>query len=164
MRTWRAIFRLGAVLILGGCLSTGGVTEPKLFGEGRRALFIGNSYLYLLDVPGLVQALADSAGEDIAVMAVGGADMALIDHYGGQASTMIARGGWEWVVLQQGPSSVEVNRDTLRLATKLVGDQIEATGATPPPFSAWPSQPRRVDFPRAIESYELAAADVGGIF
>ena len=164
MRTWRAIFRLGAVLVLGGCLRGGGVTEPKLFGEGRRALFIGNSYLYLLDVPGLVQALADSAGEDIAVMTVAGADMALIDHYGGQARTMIARGGWEWVVLQQGPSSVEVNRDTLRLATKLFGDQIEASGATPALFSAWPSQPRRVDFPRAIESYELAAADVGGIF
>jgi hypothetical protein len=163
MRTWKAIFRLGAVLILSGCLGKG-VTEPKLVGEGRRALFIGNSYLYTLDVPGLVQALADSAGEDIAVMTVAGPDMALVDHYGGLASTMIAKGGWEWVVLQQGPSSVEVNRDTLRLATHAFAQQIEAVHATPALFSAWPSQVRRADFPRAIESYQLAASDVGGIF
>ena len=163
MRTWRATFRLGAVLILSGCLGRG-TTEPTLIGEGRRALFIGNSYLYTLDVPGLVQALADSAGVDIAVMMVAGPDMALVDHFNGLASRMIAKGGWEWVVLQQGPSSVEVNRDTLRLATKAFGEQIAAVAAKPALFSAWPSQSRRVDFPRAIESYRLAAADVDGIF
>lgn len=165
MWTWRAIVRLGAVFVLAACLGPGsGITEPKLVGEGRRALFIGNSYLYLLDVPGMVQALADSAGEEIAVMTVAGPDMALVDHFGGIASTMIAKGGWEWVVLQQGPSSVEVNRDTLRLATRAFGDQIAAVGGTPALFSAWPSATRRVDFPRAIESYQLAASDVDGIF
>ena len=165
MRTWRAIFRLGAVFVLAGCLGGGGgLTEPALIGEGRRALFIGNSYLYTLDVPGLVQALADSAGEEIAVMTVAGPNLALVDHVGGTASTMIAKGGWEWVVLQQGPSSVEVNRDTLRLATIAFGEQIASVNAKPALFSAWPSQSRRVDFPRAIESYQLAAADVDGVF
>ena len=164
MRTWRAIFRLGAVLILAGCLGRGSPTGPPLIGDGRRALFIGNSYLYLLDVPGLVKALADSTGESLAVMTVAGPDMALIDHVGGMASTMIARGGWEWVVLQQGPSSVEVNRDTLRLATKAFAREMVRVGAKPALFSAWPSELRRVDFPRAIESYQLAAQDVDGIF
>ena len=130
-------------------------------------MFIGNSYLYTQDIPGLVQALADSAGGDkLAVMSVTGADMALIDHWNdGWVQAEIARHPFEWVVLQQGPSSVQVNRDTLRLATKLFADQMNSVGdATPALFSAWPSQSRPQDFPRAIESYRLAAEDVGGVF
>ena len=164
MRTWRAIIWLGAVFVLAACAGSG-TTEPKLIGEGRRVLFVGNSYLYTLDVPGLVQALADSAGEKIAIMSVVGPDMALIDHVvAGVAITQIRTGGGEWVVLQQGPSAAALNRDPVRLATKILADEIAKVGATPALFSAWPQQHRRVDFPRAIESYQLAAADVGGIF
>jgi hypothetical protein len=139
--------------------------EPHLDGEGRRALFIGNSYTYSADIPGIVQAFADSAGGDkIAVETVAGPDMALIDHWNeGTAKREIAKGGWEWVVLQQGPSSVEVNRDSLRLLTRRFADEIARVGARPVLFSAWPSASRRQDFPRAIESYTLAAADVSGL-
>jgi len=142
-----------------------GPQQTPLLGEGRRVLFIGNSYTYSQDIPGIVQALADSAGGDkLAVASVVGPDMALIDHWrAGTARTQIARGGWEWVVLQQGPSSVEVNRDSLRLLTRMFADDITAAHALPALFSAWPAESRRVDFPRAIESYELAAADVSGL-
>jgi hypothetical protein len=68
------------------------------------------------------------------------------------------------VVLQQGPSSVEVNRDTLRLAVKAFAPGIAAAGAKPALFSAWPTSNRGVDYPRAIESYQLASADVNGVF
>src|SRR5205807_1293151 len=65
---------------------------------------------------------------------------------------------------QQGPSSVEVNRDTLRLATREFNDEIVAIHGKTALFSAWPAVDRRQDFPRAIESYQLAAADVKGLF
>jgi len=148
-----------------GCLNTGG-TAPRLIGAGRRVLFIGNSYLYVQDIPGIVQALADSAGGDkLAVETVAGPDMALVDHWASeQARTEIAKGGWEWVVLQQGPSSVAANRDTLRLGTALFAGEIAKVNAKPALFSAWPAADRLVDFPRAIQSYQLAAADVNGVF
>ncbi|HEV8597830.1 MAG TPA: hypothetical protein VGQ69_00555 [Gemmatimonadales bacterium] len=151
-------------LAAGSCLGQSG-TDPTDLGPGRRVLFIGNSYLYTQDVAGIVQALADSAGGDrLAVATVAGADLALIDHWNiGTARSVIAQGSWEWVVLQQGPSSVELNRDTLRLATQLFAAEIGNIGATPALFSAWPAENRRQDFPRAIESYTLAAADVSGI-
>ena len=155
------------LLLVAGCLGTPTAPRPKLVGEGRRVMFIGNSYLYTQDIPGLVQALADSAGGDkLAVMSVTGPDMALIDHWNaGWVQAEIAREPFEWVVLQQGPSSVQVNRDTLRMAAQLFANQMSAVGdATPALFSAWPSEPRRQDFPRAIESYRLAAEDVDGIF
>src|SRR6185295_18237328 len=137
-----------------------------LVGTGRHVLFIGNSYLYYNDIPAITQALADSAGGDkLAIAVVAGPDMALVDHLSdGTARKVIDRGGWEWVVLQQGPSSVEVNRDTLRLATKEFATEMAAVAAKPALFSAWPSESRRQDFPRAIESYTLAAADVNGVF
>ena len=154
---------LGVVL---ACNLTSTGPRPTLIGEGRRVLFIGNSYLYSADVPGIVQALAKAAGGDqLAVETIAGADMALIDHWNeGTAQQEIAKGGWEWVVLQQGPSSVEVNRDTLRMATKLFATEMAKVTAKPALFSAWPSESRRQDFPRAIESYTLAAADVNGVF
>ena len=140
--------------------------DIRIDGEGRKVLFIGNSYLYTRDIPGIVQALADSAGGDkLAVATVAGPDMALVDHWNeGSARRAIALGGWEWVVLQQGPSSVEVNRDSLRLMSRFFAGEIAKVNARPALFSAWPTEARRQDFDRAIESYNLAAADVNGLF
>src|SRR6185503_4440423 len=62
-RSARRLVRPAAVGLLGfvlACLDS--PAGPQLNGEGRRVLFIGNSYLYLQDIPGIVQALADSAG------------------------------------------------------------------------------------------------------
>jgi hypothetical protein len=148
-----------------GCRSTAPLgSEPELIGEGRRVLFIGNSYLYAQDLAGIVQALADSAGVQLAVETVAAPNAALIDHWnGGPSLREIREGGWEWVVLQQGPSSTDLNRDTLRLAVGLFAGEIGKVGAKVALFSAWPSRARRQDFERAIESYALAAADVGGI-
>jgi hypothetical protein len=75
----------------------------------------------------------------------------------------VARGGWELVVLQQGPSSVEANRDSLRIFTQRFATEIAKVGARPALFSVWPTAGRRQDFPRAIESYTLAASDVNGM-
>ena len=155
---------IASLLIASACLGTG-PTDPQPIGEGRRALFIGNSYLYTQDIPGIVQALADSAGGDkIAVATVTGPNLALIDHWNlGTARQTIAQGGWEWVILQQGPSSVSINRDSLRLVSQLFAGDIRQVGALPALFSAWPASDRGQDFPRAIESYTLAAADVSGL-
>lgn len=164
----RCTVRLGFPLALAACLSST-VSGPQLVGTGTPVLFVGNSLTYVNDVPGIVQALADSAGgPPLAVETVAFPDYALIDHWNeglatGRARGEIAKGGWKFVVLQQGPSSVELNRDTLRLATKLFAQDLSRIGATPALFSAWPTIDRRQDFPRAIESYTLAASDVHGV-
>jgi len=99
------------------------------------------------------------------VMTIVGPNYALIDHWKeGTARSQIGEHAFEWVVLQQGPSSVEINRDSLRLVTKLFADEMTKAGnATPALFSAWPGEDRRQDFTSAIESYTLAAADVNGV-
>jgi hypothetical protein len=149
------------------CLSAG-TSEPQLSGAGTPILFIGNSLTYVNDVPGIVQALAASRGDSLAVETVAFPDYALIDHWNqgsgrGTARGEIAGRKWKFVVLQQGPSSVSVNRDSLRLSTKLFAPGIAQAGGVPALFSAWPTSDRMQDFPEAIQSYTLAASDVAGV-
>ena len=164
----RSSARLSVPLALAACLSSA-LSGPRLSGTGTPVLFVGNSLTYVNDLPGIVQAFADSAGgPGLAVETVAFPDYALIDHWNegvtaGHARGEIAKGGWKFVVLQQGPSSVEANRDTLRLTTKLFAQDMSRVGATPALLSAWPTIDRRQDFPRAIESYTLAASDVNGV-
>jgi len=142
-----------------------GPSVPRLIGEGRHVLFIGNSLTYWNDLPLIVQALADSAGgASLAVMVVAFPDFNLDDHRAeGTAQRAIALGEWEFVVLQQGPSSVEANREQLRASVGVLNGDIRAVGATPGLYSVWPSEARRADFDRAVESYTLAAQDVNGL-
>lgn len=155
---------LGAFFSGSGCALDSIPTTVPVVGTGSRVLFIGNSYLQVNDIPGMVQALADSAkGETFAVAVVAAPNYALIDHWNnGSAPLAIRSGEWKWVVLQQGASSVQANRDTLREITKLYADIIGKAHGQTALFSAWPASDRVVDFDRAIESYTLAAGDVHG--
>jgi hypothetical protein len=145
-----------------------GATSPRFENPaaGKPVLFIGNSLTYYNDLPILVQGIADAAGGDsLIVDMVAGPDMALVDHWHeGSAGRAIAARHWDYVVLQQGPSSTDVNRDSLRTLAKLFAPLIANAGGKPVLFSAWPAVDRRQDFPRAAESYRLAAADVDGLY
>lgn len=162
---------LGVVVAFLGVLGVGcssapsGPGLPQLVGEGRRVLFIGNSLTYWNDLPLIVQALADSArGASLAVMMVAFPDFNLDDHRAqGSAERAIALGGWEVVVLQQGPSSLPENRAQLRASVGVLDAQIRGVNATSALYSVWPQNSRRADFNAAIESYELAAQDVNGL-
>lgn len=138
--------------------------EP-LIGEGARILFIGNSHTYVNDVPGILQALADSAGgETIATMSIANANYALIDHWNdGVALDQIERQPWRFVVLQQGWTPAGVCRDTLRLATQLFSASIRRAGATVGVLQVWAPESRPTQSLATIESYRLAAEDVGGL-
>lgn len=146
-----------------GCLG-GGPSEPGER-EGRPVLFVGNSLTYTHDLPLLVEALADSAGAPpLAVEMIVGPNVSLEDHWAdGSARAMIARGGWDVVVLQQGPSSRDDSRALLRDYAGRFAAEIRAVGATPALYQVWPAAENQADFPRALESYALAAADVDGV-
>jgi hypothetical protein len=134
-------------------------------GGGHRVLFIGNSLTYVNDLPGTLAALADAGGDTIRVASVAKPDFALIDHLNGGSNALatIARGGWEYVVLQQGPSSLPANRDSLVLCTRLFDERIRAAGGRTALFMVWPSSDRLAYFDDVRTSYELAARTVDGL-
>jgi len=154
-----------ALLLAAACLGTSPITGPRLIGEGKHILFIGNSHTYVNDVPGILQALADSAGvEPLAVETLALPNYAVIDHWtDGAAQREIAKGGWALVVLQQGWTPAGVYRDTLRLATRYFAAEMARVGARPALFQTWPPRGQEGEFAGSIASYELAASDVGGL-
>ena len=84
------------------------------------------------------------------------ADFALVDHVNnGTAVPAIQRGPWRFVVLQQGPSSVQVNRDSLIRITRYLDPYIRAAGGKTALYSVWPQYSNYSTFDRAIESYRL---------
>lgn len=161
-----------AAFLLSGSLSTGCFGDGIVSGQfsnpkaGKAVLFIGNSLTYNNELPVLVQGIADAAkGDSLIIAMVAGPDMALVDHWKqGDAPKAITGSRWDYVVLQQGPSSTTINRDSLRTLTKMFAPLVTGAGGKPVLFSAWPAIDRRQDFPRAAESYRLAAEDVGGLF
>jgi len=143
-----------------------GPAEVTQFGSGsRRILFVGNSLVGANDLGAMVAVIAESAHvSPLPVVTVDWApDYALIDHWNtGNARSRISGGHFDIVVLQQGPSSVEVSRDTLRLAANLFAPIIRTAGGVPAMLAVWPTIDRQVDWDRATESYRLAAHDVRG--
>ena len=131
-----------------------------------RILFVGNSLTYVNDLPGMVKALADSAGiPTVQTAQVAKPDYALEDHWSdGQARTVIAKGGWHYVVMQQGPSAVLANRANLRQWAATFAELIRTKGGTPALYQIWPQLVNFSDFDASSESYRLAAQDVNGLF
>ncbi|HUQ82281.1 MAG TPA: hypothetical protein VM076_14110 [Gemmatimonadaceae bacterium] len=160
----RRVASFGFIGLLAACMS-GTPAGPQPIGNGTRILFIGNSLTYVNDVPGILQALADSAGgERLAVASRALPNYALIDHWvDGIAQRDIAEGQWKWVVMQQGWTPAGIYRDTLRLAARNFGAEIAKIGAKPAMYQTWPPSNRPAEFPGSIESYELAASDIGGV-
>jgi hypothetical protein len=166
MRTFsrRLLLLAAGLMVIGHGLACN--ASASLGPDGaRRLLFIGNSYLYTQNIPAVVAAFAKAGGEEVIVRSVTGPDMGLYDHLqSGAAVSTVQRNRWGFVILQQGPSSVSYNRDSLVAATRIFDALIRRSSGKTALFSSWPSQSRQQDFARAIESYQLAAADVNGIY
>lgn len=158
--------RLLALLVAGtlGCFTS---TAPQVTGVPPDAtvLFVGNSLTYWNDLPAMVQAIADSArtpGVRVAMVAF--PDYALADHLmRGDALQVIRRGGWNTVVLQQGPSALDASRAQLRRDVAAFAAEIRRAGGRPALYAPWPAQSRAADFAPSAESYRLAAADVDAL-
>jgi hypothetical protein len=66
--------------------------------------------------------------------------------------------------MQQGPSSRPESRRDLRSSVKRFAKFIAAASARPALYCVWPQQSRPEDFDDVIESYRLAADDIGALF
>ena len=128
-------------------------------------LFIGNSLTYFNDLPAMFTELAVAAGKPRPfVRAVTGPGLSLEDQWNaGDAQKAIAVGGWNYVVLQQGPSASPEGTLLLRTYSRRFAERIRAAGAKPVLYMVWPSVARRDDFDGVALSYRDAARDVRGV-
>lgn len=129
-----------------------------------KVLLIGNSLTYENALPALLEALADSAGvEDLYVQMVAFPNYDLGLHLDeGSALREIRKGGWRYVVMQQGPSAQPSSRDLLVGWAAVFAAEIRAVGAIPAFYAVWPSSSRSFDFDNVHLSYDAAAVSVNG--
>ena len=159
------MFRMIILLFLAACLgdptgSVGGADENAKF----NVLFVGNSLTYANDLPGMLKVLIESAGEGPANVEMAAyANFGLEDHWvTGESREAIGDGGWDVVVLQQGPSATE-GRPSLLEYSQRFDEEISAIGARTALYMVWPSEARSFDFDGVSESYTMAAEQVGGL-
>ncbi|MDF1504256.1 hypothetical protein [Roseisolibacter sp. H3M3-2] len=155
---------LAALLVLACGAADAGV--GPLPPGGHHVLFVGNSLTYVNDLPRTLADLAAAGGDTVRTAAVARPDFALVDHAAGLSDAVpaIRRGGWAYVVMQQGPSSRGVNRDTLVLGARALATAIREAGARPALYMVWPARANAGDFDAVRESYRAAACAVDGVF
>lgn len=132
----------------------------------RRVLFVGNSLTYTNDLPGTVSAIAASVGDDVTVASAAGPNLALIDHLSGatDAARRITSGRWDYVILQQGPTTIAMCRDSLVLWTRMFDSLARRAGARTALLMPWPRADEPELSPAVHGSFALAARAVDGIF
>ena len=150
---------------LGACSDAGTGPDPLPGPEEDQfsVLLIGNSLTYANRLPELLYyLLGDLQEAEVYVEAVAYPNFGLPDHWvTGSARTRIAAGGWDVVILQQGPSATEGRPYLLEYAPRFA-QEIRAVGAQPALYMVWPAQSRLFDFDGVSDSYATAAQMVDG--
>ena len=161
------------LIAFSGCRedSTAGASRDAAASKGPRAdksatlniLFIGNSLTYMNDLPGLLEALINDSDEDAAhVESIAFANNGLEDHWPRESTrNAIANGGWDVVILQQGPSATE-GRPSLLEYSRIFDEAIKAAGGETALYMVWPSSKRDFDFDGVCASYRMAAEQIKG--
>jgi hypothetical protein len=121
-------------------------------------LFVGNSLTYSNNLPEIVTQIAACDSVKMTCKILAFPNYALEDHlYDGRVIAEIKSRAYDFVVVQQGPSSQQEGRamllnDGLKLAKLCAENKTKLAF-----FTVWPAKERFGDFPGVIESYKLAA-------
>ena len=133
-------------------------------GEGMKVLFIGNSLTEFNNLPQMVQIVGEAAGYEIAVRSVTKGSYSLEEHWSeGAAVEAIRAADWDVVVLQQGPSSLALNKLLLRDWSEEFNTVIREQGARPALYMVWPEATRPATFDAVSAAYSNAAEAVEGM-
>ena len=133
-------------------------------GVSLRVLFVGNSLTAANDLPHVVAELGARTETTITydVRAPGG--FALEDHWQQtDVREAIETGGYDWVVLQQGPSTLPESGENLRVWARTFADAVRAAGARAALYAVWPESARRYALDAGIANYRRAAVESGSV-
>ena len=156
---------LGATTL--GFIAVAAGTNADPVAPHRRVLFVGNSLTYVNDLPATVGAIGRSVGDTMVISAETAPNLALIDHLtgGSDAVRQLRSNRWDYVVLQQGPtSSADVYRDSLVLWTRMFDSLVRKAGGRTALFMTWPATSQGDVWAGVRTSYHLAARAVDGVF
>jgi len=134
-------------------------------GNGENSLlFIGNSLTYTNDVPGLIEDLATAEEISLSTASVTFGGYGLEDHWNeGNIQTLIESREFDYVIIQQGPSSQAAGRASLIEYGGKIGTLCQAHGVTLVYYMVWPSLTNYSTFDGVIANYTEAAGLSGAL-
>ena len=127
-------------------------------------LFVGNSLTYYNDLPELVKNVAKKKGVNIETKMLARGNYAIVDHWSdGEVQDLIKSKVYDFVIIQQGPSSLRSGYNMLVNDGKNYADLCRANGVELAYFMVWPSRVYYHTFDRVIANYTSAASANGAI-
>lgn len=146
------------------CFATPTQIEEPLPEADARVLFLGNSLTYTNDLPILVRTIAEAAGHTFVHATLARPNYSLEDHWNTGGGDAVRSAEADFVIMQQGPSSLPENQEYLRTWTERFAPVIAEAGSTPALYMVWPDDTRLHAFDDVRDAYEGAAIAVGGLF
>jgi lysophospholipase L1-like esterase len=148
--------RVALVALLALAVASGGAAA-RSDTQQLHVLFVGNSLTAANDLPAVVASFRQGA---IAYRTVAPGGVSLEDHWTlTGAREALDQGPWDYVVLQQGPSTLPESAANLKEWAVRWADAIRERGATPALYEVWPDSSYciRRCFSPIVSSYRQAA-------
>jgi hypothetical protein len=125
--------------------------------DPTRVLIVGNEIVERAQIPARLAQLAKDMGREATVESVAFDGFSLADHWRDPRTQEALKKKWDYVVLQQGPSALPLERQELLEYVKKFAGPIRAAGARPALLMTWPASDRQREFPLAIAAWRAAA-------
>ncbi len=133
-------------------------------GQTVKVLFVGNSLTYTNDLPSLVEKEAKSRGIKIKSTSIAFPNYAIIDHWNdGDVQKYILSDRYDYVVIQQGPSSQSEGRRMLMEDGARLKKLCENNDSKLVYFMVWPSRSYYHTFDGVIKNHQDAANENGAL-
>ena len=126
--------------------------------QNLNVLFVGNSLTYYNDLPALVKKEADARSITLTTTMEAYPNYAIIDHWeDGKVQELIAKEAYDFVIIQQGPSSQAFGREVLMTYGRRFKDLCETYGTKLVYYMVWPSVANFHTFEDVIKNHRDAA-------
>lgn len=121
-------------------------------------LFIGNSLTYTNDLPALVKEEAKKNGKMVKTKMIAYPNYGLEDHWNdGKVQKLIKKNKYNFVIIQQGPSSQKYGRTSLLEFGKALQNICDPSNTKLVYFMVWPSRQYYQTFDGVIKNHTDAA-------
>ncbi|NNK12483.1 MAG: SGNH/GDSL hydrolase family protein [Flavobacteriaceae bacterium] len=155
----RFVFSLLVLFIFHGALHSQDAASDHSSSTPIKVLFVGNSLVYTNNLPELVRKEALSKGIEMDCEMIAFPNYAIIDHWNdGTVQKLISEKAYDYVILQQGPSSQKEGRRMLIEDGNKYRELCEMYNTRLCYFMVWPSLAYYNTFEGVIKNYRDAAA------
>ena len=130
----------------------------------KKILFVGNSLTYTNNLPDLVTKSAKAKGQTIQATTLAYPNYALEDHWNdGQLQKLIEKEKFDFVIVQQGPSSQADGRAMLLNDGKRIKELCDKNNSKLVFFMVWPAKANLHMMDGVIKNHTDAAAETKSI-